>query len=239
LGSDNVDYLGLELSEEEIGVESQPFIDSLTLLFGSDVSVEVGLRRSNGSLGKYFEILGVFLNDVDIMEKSLDPPPEGDEEALNNFVIRIHALKSASANVGALSLSGEAAFFEEAALSKDYDVLNGARYISFREQLSQLIESIRSTLEKMRSCSDFISKKIPLDADVKSFESKDHAIPKELLGSLVEAIESFNLRESEDLIDEISALGDDRVRKTMSEISGFLLVSDFQEALTLVNRLRP
>ncbi|MDR0548681.1 MAG: response regulator [Deltaproteobacteria bacterium] len=239
IGAENVDFLGLDIAEEEIGVESQPFIDSLTFLFGSEVSVEVGLRRSNGSLGKYFEILGVFLNDVDVMEKSLDPPAEGEEEALNNFVIRIHALKSASANIGALALSDEAAFFEEAAINKDYNALNGARYMAFREQLSQLIESIRSTLEKIRSCSDFISKKIPLDGDVKPFESNNHDIPSELLGSLVVAIESFNLRESEGLIDEISTLGDDRIRKTMSEVSSFLLVSDFQEALTLVNRLRP
>jgi CheY-like chemotaxis protein len=238
---DNGDYLGLNLAEE-VGVESQPFIDSLTFLFGSDIDVEVGLRRSNGSLGMYFEILGVFLADVDIIENYLDPPDEGDEEAINNFVVKIHALKSASANIGAIDLSSEAAFFEESAIAKNFPVLRGARYVAFRDQLRQLIESIKSTLEKMRSCSDFISKKIPIDLDqddkIQEREPEDKSIPQDLLLSLVDAIETFNIRESEGLIDEISALGDDKVRKAMSEISGFLLVSDFNEALTVINRLR-
>ncbi|MDR1872215.1 MAG: response regulator [Deltaproteobacteria bacterium] len=224
---------------EEIGVESQPFIDSLAHLFGLDIDVSVGLRRSNGSLGKYFEILGVFIQDMAPMEKTIETPPEEDQEdELNTFVIRIHALKSAAANIGAVGLSEDAAFFENALLVKDYGALQSARYEIFSEQLKRVLESIRSTLEKMRSCSDFISKKIPLECDGKSFEGVDHSIPNELLSSLLEAISSFNLKESEALIDEISAIGDDLTRKTMSEISGFLLVSDFQEALSIVNRLR-
>ncbi|MDR2141152.1 MAG: response regulator [Deltaproteobacteria bacterium] len=234
------EYLGLDLTGQEIGLESQPFIDSLTSLLGSDIDVNSGIRRCNGSLGQYFELLGVFLSDTDIIEKSLDPPEEGDEVAINNLVIRVHALKSASANIGAESISEEAAFFEQAAIDRKYALFKGARYVAFRDQLTQLIESIRSSLERMRSYSDFISKKISLDSDSKASDAPgDRDIPQDLLNSLVAAIEAFNLKESEGLLGEISAIGDERVKKIMSEVSNSLLVSDFHEALTLVNRLRP
>ncbi|MDR1577632.1 MAG: response regulator [Deltaproteobacteria bacterium] len=236
---DQSERLGLDLSGEELGFEPQPFIDSLTFLFGSDINVDMGLRRSGGSLGNYFEILGVFIVDVEAIEKNLIQPELGDEEAINNLAIRTHALKSASANIGAETLSMEAAFFEAAALAKDYSSFRSARFESFRGQLSQVIESIKTTLEKIRSCSDFISKKISLESDQPTQNEPESSISPDLCRSLVEALEAFNLKDSEKLIDEISVLGDDQVRKIMSDVSGSLLVSDFQQALNLVNNLRP
>ncbi|MDR2141336.1 MAG: response regulator [Deltaproteobacteria bacterium] len=229
-----------ELVDREIGLDLRPFIDLLRSLMGTEINVHSGLKLCEGCLGQYLELLVVFLRDATKMEKSLNTPAAGDAAALSDLLIQVHALKSAAANIGARAISEEAYFFEMAAIDRQYEIFKGARYFTFRAQLSHLINSIRTALESLRSCSCFISHKISLEANPMASEpTMEKEIAPDLLNNLEVAIKSYDLRKSEDLIGEIMSVGGERTRQAMSEVSDSLLVSDFPSALTVVNRLRP
>jgi signal transduction histidine kinase/CheY-like chemotaxis protein len=250
VGEDSFEDCGYDINDEDAPEESRNVIGALTLLIDADINVTDGLRRSSDSLEDYFEILGVFVEDALEIEKYITRPLPGEEEIINSLAIRVHALKSASANIGAENLSAEAAYFEQEALARNYGSFKAPRFESFQERLKKVILAIQATLGKNRSLESKVRDNIAAisNGNANHFERTQNLeiplrmgepIPPGLVDELKEAINSFNLKESERLIDEIANLGDYDVRTVMSDVSGCLLVSDFQQALTLVNSLRP
>jgi signal transduction histidine kinase/DNA-binding NarL/FixJ family response regulator/HPt (histidine-containing phosphotransfer) domain-containing protein len=104
-----------------------------------------GIAMAGGSELVYREVLGLFCRDVADRLDVLRQPPEKDR--LSFFIIQIHALKSAAANVGAVVLSGEAALLEEAGKQDDMETI-GKRLALFREALITMTEEIKKILGK-------------------------------------------------------------------------------------------
>jgi CheY-like chemotaxis protein/HPt (histidine-containing phosphotransfer) domain-containing protein len=103
------------------------------------VDVERGIQTMGGSEQSYRELLKLFREDVLERLDILRGAPK--EEDLQLFVIQTHALKSAAANIGALSLSADAALLEDAGKRGDIEAIrNGLD--RFREALIRLTESI-------------------------------------------------------------------------------------------------
>ncbi|MDR1870675.1 MAG: response regulator [Deltaproteobacteria bacterium] len=238
--ANGLEFKGLDPQSPEIGLDSKPIIESLSRQFGANIDVNVGIKRSNGSLGEYFELLGVFVMDMAAIDLTMETPPTVDqEENLNIYVIRVHALKSAAANVGAAGLSSEAAFFENAAMNKDYELFQGERYRKFRKLMREVLSSIKTALEKLRSYSNFISEAVsPKALDEESDPKDGDAFEGEIISALIESTRAFNLNESEALVERLEAMGDKKTREITREISSCLLVSEFEKAWSLATSLK-
>jgi signal transduction histidine kinase/CheY-like chemotaxis protein len=106
------------------------------------IDVKSGLGRIGGSMKDYLEVLEIYCGDV---ESALLVLRDAAEENIADFTIRVHALKSASANVGALELSEEAAFLEDAGKRHDLQAIRDNRG-AFLERLTALVSRIRDAL---------------------------------------------------------------------------------------------
>jgi CheY-like chemotaxis protein len=102
----------------------------------------LGLERTGGLKELYLEVLNVYCQDVDTALPALK---DVSEEHIKDFTIRIHALKSASANVGATALSSEAALLEDAGKRGDLQYIR-ERLDGFRERLEDLASRIRRAI---------------------------------------------------------------------------------------------
>jgi signal transduction histidine kinase/CheY-like chemotaxis protein/HPt (histidine-containing phosphotransfer) domain-containing protein len=104
------------------------------------VDVERGIQTMGGSEQSYRELLEIFREDVLERLDILRETPK--KEDLQLFITQAHALKGAAGNIGALSLSADAARLEEAGKRGDIAAI-GNELDRFREALIRLAESIR------------------------------------------------------------------------------------------------
>jgi signal transduction histidine kinase/DNA-binding response OmpR family regulator len=103
------------------------------------LDARLGLERTGGLTEIYLEVLRVYCQDA---ESALPALKDVSEENIKDFTIRIHALKSASASVGATALSNEAALLEGAGKRDDLQYIL-ERLDDFREHLEDLASRIR------------------------------------------------------------------------------------------------
>jgi signal transduction histidine kinase/CheY-like chemotaxis protein/HPt (histidine-containing phosphotransfer) domain-containing protein len=112
-------------------------------IFIEGVDTGRGITMIGGSEGVYREILGLYCKDVEDRIDILKKAP--DAEGLSLFVTQVHALKSASANIGAALVSEEAALLEAAGKKEDMAAI--AEYLDrFRENLITLTGRIRKAI---------------------------------------------------------------------------------------------
>ncbi|MDR2349543.1 MAG: response regulator [Deltaproteobacteria bacterium] len=83
------------------------------------VDFDLGLSRCRGSVESYKRVLGFYLSDLNGWLEMLAPFPEETPSDLKKLTISFHAMKSASATVGAVGLSGEAKKLEDAGRGSD------------------------------------------------------------------------------------------------------------------------
>ncbi|MDR2175328.1 MAG: response regulator [Synergistaceae bacterium] len=102
-----------------------------------------GVALCGGTLEAYREVLSAFLKDAEEQLDLLRTPPE--ETGLSLFTIRVHALKSAAASVGAAKIAAEAARLEAAGKTGELAFIRDA-LPAFAEQLAELAEAIRVAL---------------------------------------------------------------------------------------------
>jgi signal transduction histidine kinase/HPt (histidine-containing phosphotransfer) domain-containing protein/ActR/RegA family two-component response regulator len=192
--------------------------DSSSVLAGLDYpgwNIKVGIERCGQSQKKFLQVLDVFTKDVESLAGYLEVPAMENKPGLSDLAIRVHALKSATANVGAEKLSSEAAKLEKAAKEIDQPYL--LKYLEpFRKEMTEFAEYLKNHLNG---------------------NSRPREAARGNFGLLREALEAKNIRRVDRLIEEIAEQGDDRIRRTLLEISDHILISDFSRALELVNDL--
>jgi HPt (histidine-containing phosphotransfer) domain-containing protein len=135
------------------------------------------------------------------------------------LVTQVHALKSASASIGAAALSEKAAMLEDAGKRGDVTAISEG-LSGFRDDLSLIVKRIRHAL--------------PL----KDEGDGGAALDKTALLRLKEALASENVGDVDRLIADLSGkpLGD-AARDSLSRISDLALVGEFKEALTIAEKL--
>jgi HPt (histidine-containing phosphotransfer) domain-containing protein len=181
----------------------------------------LGLKRIGGSMKDYLDVLEIYCRDV---ESALPVLEDISAENIENFVIRVHALKAASANVGAAALSNEAAVLEEAGKKRELRTIREKAGI-FRERLTGLIFGIRRAVS-------------PVNGTDKSGEKTESMPVAEDLLSLREAIGSKNIGAIDTALDKLSVThSSDSARNLLSSISNHVLLADFDEAEDIVNNM--
>ncbi|MDR3139140.1 MAG: response regulator [Treponema sp.] len=181
-----------------------------------------GIITTGGSEAAYREILALYCRDATERLDILRQVP--DEAGLPLFTTQVHALKTASASIGAMSLSEEAAMLERAGKAGDRGFI-ADHLDQFRKALISLTGMIRKAL------------------DPEAGEGDDGAaapaeLDRTLFTRLRDALKGENIGTIDSLLDELKGkVPDPETAKILGAIADSVLVSDFKEAIELIDAL--
>ncbi|MDR0858140.1 MAG: response regulator [Oscillospiraceae bacterium] len=180
------------------------------------IETKRGLLMTGGTEARYLEVLELFCRDADKRLEILRNTP--DEDNLPIFVTQVHALKSASSNIGAVALSEMAQSLEDAGNSGDTAVIE-KNLGAFRETLLSLLAKIRLVLPQEDN------------------NGENPNIDKEALIRLKETIAAKNYKEADKILDAVISAADNTAKKLLSDISEYLLTSEFNAAIEQIDNL--
>jgi HPt (histidine-containing phosphotransfer) domain-containing protein len=139
------------------------------------------------------------------------------------FVTQVHSLKSASASIGADEISAKAAKLEAAGKNADINFIQEHLPV-FVQQLAELVINIKKILEYKKS--DDTSEPSLLTDNSPLFEE------------LAEALKKQNAAEIDRLLAELDKISpDSETREALEKISDEVLMTEFDNALKIVNNL--
>jgi CheY-like chemotaxis protein len=182
-----------------------------------------GLKRIGGRAKDYLEALAIYCREAESILPILEKLGEADMPA---FITGVHALKSASANIGAAGLAEEAAFLEAVGHSGDLPaILKGLE--GFRPRLIELVGRIRGALSSARALNGHIE-----EAEAGPGPAADD------LRRLKAAISARNIQAIDLMLADLSAASFSAATNgALSAVADYVLTSDFEEAEGLVNEL--
>jgi PAS domain S-box-containing protein len=192
------------------------------------VDIRRGISMTGGTLALYRQVIGLFRNDAEERLPLLQNVPDAD--ALPKFITQVHALKSASASIGAAEISAKAAGLEAAGRAADIGFIQ-ENLPGFVEDLTELIEGIRAweNAEKEQAASK--GEGAPGDG-----HSQAAVIP--LLHELETALEAENVGDIRRLLRELGQKPcDAKTKEALGQISDHVLVAEFDSALKIVKEL--
>ncbi|MDR1840200.1 MAG: response regulator [Treponema sp.] len=138
---------------------------------------------------------------------------------ISTFIINIHAMKSALANIGETALSADAAKLEQAGREQNIRLI--------LSELPSFLELLHAVIRK-------------LESKEKSGEGTDEVVDnqylKEKLLAVKEACASYEKKTAKDTLAEIRKKSwPQSVNEKLSDISGYLLHSEFEEAVNFID----
>jgi CheY-like chemotaxis protein len=195
---------------------------SLQPLVIPGVNVQYGITMTGGTLTLYRQVLALFRKDAEKRLPMFQTMP--DAETLSSFVTQVHALKSASASLGAAEISALAAELETAGKAGDLAFIR-KNLSGFTRQLAELVEGIRAWETSIKE----------------SDSSEDGANPAAalpLLRELASALEAQKTDDIDRILEELNQRPPDpKIREALEQISEQVLVSEFDEAGKIVHSI--
>jgi HPt (histidine-containing phosphotransfer) domain-containing protein len=178
---------------------------------------------TGGTLEGYLGVLESYRRDAESRLAFLgDFTGDISPESLPAFTTQVHALKSASASIGAGALSSLAAELEAAGKKGDREFIR-KNLGDFRRGLETLIREIRQGLqEKARN----------------STESPAAEKAGDLFLGLKAALEAENIDDIDRFLKDIEGLSlSPELREAYADISDLVLINEFQKAITAIEKL--
>jgi CheY-like chemotaxis protein len=183
------------------------------------VDVAAGLAHIGGVQKRYLTLLEIFYQDAQAGLARLEREP--DEASLSSFTTRVHALRSALANIGADGLSQDAALLEKAGREGDMSVIRD-NLPRFREEFAALTARLGEVTARARAGDE-------RQADPQVWEALAH-LREALKAKDIDAIYAARTRlQGLPLTGAISA--------AVSQIADHILTMDFQQAESAVDTL--
>ncbi|MCL2755395.1 MAG: response regulator, partial [Oscillospiraceae bacterium] len=190
------------------------------------VDAETGVYMTGGNVENYLKTLAVFKNDGVEKINTLCDCLAKDNLAL--YAVHVHALKSATASIGAAKLSKHARALEISAKNNDWDFVI-KNNVPFIEELSELLENIGKVLTKIRTAQKQKSTEKVMDT----------ALVGELATRLKSALEAFDMEGVEETLAALreQVAPDSEYDEIITKIASDVLVCEFDEALELAAKL--
>ena len=186
------------------------------------LNVEKGITMSGGAVKNYKSILAVFLRDGIEKAKQIEMCLETHDLPL--YVIHVHALKSAAANIGADNVSERAEALETAGNQKDWAFI--------QMHTPALLSALQSLL-------DAIDAAIATDERGERKETADTALLNAELAKLAAAIDSVNARAIKDAAKNLQPFTQiTDVGNIIDKILQNTLIGEYEEAAVLIKTLR-
>jgi len=187
---------------------------------GLDVSK--GILRSGGTVEYFYETLASFHSDATERFEPIRKCVETRDTL--QYITIVHAIKSASANIGADEVSSLAAALETAGENNDWDYIN-RRNDKFLAGLDKVLASIKAALTAFDAKCDGEKEYV-----------KDEQIQKEL-DDLKAALDDINIDLINNLVDTLlnQARTDDE-KRALRDISHHILMFEYDEARELIDK---
>jgi len=185
------------------------------------LNAEKGIFYSGGTEKAFLETLAIYYKDG--YEKIASIKDSLNNDNINLYTIHVHALKSASANIGAEALSREAAILEQAGErhDKDYIKLHTPALLASLETILNNIMNVLILRQDKSENDKYDMEKIRLE-----------------LITLKNALESFDagtINKSVETVNNIVRSG--RIKIGIIEISEKILIGEFEDALDVIEEL--
>jgi CheY-like chemotaxis protein len=191
------------------------------------IDVRQGITMTGGTESGYRGVLSTYCRDAEDRLKTLDRFSADELSNLASFTTQVHALKSASASIGAAALSEEARLLEMAGKNGDMTFIR-ERTGDFCRYLEALVQQIRIALGGT----------LPTVS-----EGPGAAVgtaQRELFLQLQDALEGENIEDIDQLIntlEEGKLLLNLPVREALDRISHQVLMAEFKEAIETIKTL--
>jgi len=141
----NSENTGAYSSSTSRGAEGYSFINTNSSLFNiSGLDVKSGLIITQNTVDGYCNLLSIFCKDTEARLPLLQTAQSAD--TLSAFITNIHAIKSASAFIGANELSKKALKLEELGKAGDTSFINDC-LSGFTDYLINLLKSIHEAID--------------------------------------------------------------------------------------------
>ena len=190
------------------------------------IDMAKGLAMLGGSQDAYRQVLITFGEDAEERLPLLQAAPETD--ALPAFITRVHALKSASASIGAAELSAQALGLETAGKAGDMAFIRENLPV-FAKNLSEMIGRIKAWEKTMN------------EHDSEKPAVSDRLEPVKvtpLLNELAAALKSQKLDNIDEILERLMSLPLDPVTKAAAEqISDEVLIAEYGKAMEILDGL--
>jgi signal transduction histidine kinase/DNA-binding response OmpR family regulator len=186
------------------------------------LDIKKGLAMSYGKEENYRQVLSLYCQDVNERLPIFQSVPETD--ALPFFVIQVHALKSASASIGANEVSELAAKLEAAGKQEDLTLIKEKLPV-FSERISELVKNIGALME---------NRKVSPATD--NFGTGHISLLKELDA----ALESNNGNEISRIMQELEEASlsmDSKTKDAVEQISDEVMMAEYDSARKIVKKL--
>jgi CheY-like chemotaxis protein len=188
------------------------------------VDMEKGIAMTGGTLGAYGDVLVFFRKDAEERLPLLKTAPDAD--ALPAFVTQVHALKSASASIGAAELSAQAAKLEAAGKAGDIAFIRENLAV-FTECLSELAAGI------------LVWEKTVKDSEEQAGGAAggaDHEAVTPLLHELAQALKSQKGDIIDRILEQIARQPlDTGVKTAVDKIADEVLIAEYEKALGILD----
>jgi len=185
------------------------------------VDTKTGIVLTGGTINGYLNVLNVYCNNVNDKLQEIQKCMEDSNIPL--LTTYVHALKSASANIGAKKSSEAAGALEDAGLNNDVEYIN-ENLPSFIYDLKMLIENIKNELSKNESTQDDES------FDIDEF--------KEKLSELKEALGNYDVEKINETIDIIQSMGlNSFYKENVDRILQYHITFDYDNAVAIIDEL--
>jgi len=179
-----------------------------------------GISQTGGTVSAYKQVLSLFCKDVEerlpLLEQSIK------EDNLNLFVTHVHAMKSASASLGAAGISAQAASLEAVGKAGDAVFLRN-NVPSFIKQFRELLAGIHAVLKT--------------DEDENQANRADISGARlSLLRELRPELEAQKAAGIERILNELNNSGaNDGIRHLLEQISDNVLVAEYGKAVEILD----
>nr|AGS51592.1 hypothetical protein [uncultured bacterium contig00010] len=179
------------------------------------VDTDKGFAMTGGTEASYRSVLVTFRRDAEERLPLLQNIPT--TETMPVFITQVHALKSASASIGAAGVSNLAAKLESAGRVKDMGFIQKNLNV-FTGNLKELADNIRNIIETKA-----------IDTKVDSTTEAD-LLP--LFRELENALKLLRLSEIDRLMEELNQkTADGKVKELLAKISDDVLMTEFDNAI--------
>jgi len=184
------------------------------------INIRKGMQLSGGTIDYFYETLASYHSDIferiDLIRECVD------QRDLPKYTTFVHAIKSASANIGANEISKFANDLENAGIKNDWD------YIKFRNEdfltsLEQLLENIKKALTSYDT-----------HDDNEDDSERNEKIQNEL-NILKNAIDVFDIVTVNNTVDSLLKLArKEEEKKNIRDISQHILMFEYDKALMII-----
>ncbi len=188
------------------------------------MDTKLGVSRVGGDFDTYIDIVSMYYKDG--VKRTTSILSFYKEKNINDFKIEVHALKSASASIGALAISDRAKALEDAAIKGDW-VFIDQNTTEFLDDFHLLLEDIRNATKAFTS----------QDGD-ENKEAGDEGYFTAQLKELEEALDCVDINQCDQILENLRQFAwSPDYQEHLSKIKDFISGYEYDEGVEYIQEV--